>query len=46
MSTIYSFLVGWIPSQLGGIIFGLIAFVVVLIVFRIVKLVLDALPFL
>lgn len=46
MSAIYNFLLGWMPAQIANVVFGLIAFVIVLIIFRVIKLILDALPFL
>lgn len=47
MGAIWSFLFGWLPSATMRVaVAGLLAIIVVFIVLRIVKLVLDALPFL
>lgn len=47
MSAVYQFLFGWCPTLAIRTAFaGLLALAVVFIVLRIVKIVLDALPFL
>lgn len=47
MSAIWSFLFGWLPTAgMRVAIAGLLAIIIIFIVLRIVKLVLDALPFL
>lgn len=47
MSAIWSFMFGWLPTVGMRLAFaGLLAIVIIFIVLRIVKLVLDAIPFL
>lgn len=47
MSAIYNVLFGWLPNAGMRIIFlGLFSIVIVFIVFRIIKIILDAIPFL
>lgn len=46
MSQIYQYLLSWVPSGLAIAILGLFALLVILLVLRIVKIVLDSLPFL
>lgn len=47
MSAIWSFLFGWLPTlELRSAFAGILALAVIFIVLRIVKIVLDALPFL
>lgn len=46
MIGLYRLLIGWMPTALALITLGLIALTVAFIVFRIMKIVLDALPFL
>lgn len=46
MMGLYHLLLAWMPSGLALVAFGLIALLVVFIIFRIMKIVLDALPFL
>lgn len=46
MSDIYQMLIAWLPAPLVVLILGLFALLIVLLVMRIVKIVLDTLPFL
>lgn len=46
MSAIYQALFGWLPAVLQAAILGLIAFLVIRLVLKIVQIVLDAIPFL
>lgn len=46
MAAIYQALFGWLPSYIQVAILGLIAFLVIRLVLKIVKIVLDAIPFL
>lgn len=46
MSEIYQFLMSWLPAPLAILILGLFALLIILLVMRIVKIVLDTLPFL
>lgn len=46
MGLIYQTLLSFLPTPLLVLFFGFMAFLTVLTIFRIVKLVLDALPFL
>lgn len=46
MSSIYQLLLAWLPAPLVIVILGLFALLVILLVMRIVKIVLDTLPFL
>lgn len=47
MGAIYQVLFGWIPNAgMQVIILGLFSIVIIFIVFRIIKIVLDAIPFL
>ena len=45
LSTVYQFLLGWMPAQIAQVLLGLIALTVVLMVFHIIKVILDSLPF-
>lgn len=42
---IYQALCGWLPSEIVPYILGLVGVLVVLTIFRLVKIVLDSLPF-
>lgn len=46
MQAIYQMFFGWMPALMQVIVLGLLAFVVVLLIFKIVKIILDSLPFL
>lgn len=46
MSTVYQLLLSWLPSQLVIPLLGLFGLIIILTIFRLVKIVLDALPFL
>lgn len=46
MSAIYQLLFGWLPAEIAAVFLGLFSVVIVFLVFRIVKIVLDSLPFL
>lgn len=46
MSAIYQSLFGWLPAIIQAAILGLIAFLVIRLVLKIVQIVLDAIPFL
>lgn len=46
MKTIYLMLFGWLPALVQYIILGLLALLVIVIIVRVIKLVLDAIPFL
>lgn len=46
MSTLYNLLVGWLPLPIRTVVIGFFAIVVLVLVFSIVKRVLDSLPFL
>lgn len=45
MRAIYEALVGWLPLVVQYVILGLIAFLVIRLVLKIVQIVLDAIPF-
>ena len=46
MTAIYQTLFGWLPAFIQVVILGLIAFLVIKIVLTIVRIILDAIPFL
>lgn len=47
MAIIYNVLFGWLPNAGMRLIFlGLFSIVIIFIVFRIIKIILDAIPFL
>ena len=46
MSTVWTFLVAWLPSPLPTIVLGIISVILVLIIVRVVGMILDAIPFL
>lgn len=46
MTAIYQTLFGWLPAFIQVAILGLIAFLVIRLVLKIVSIVLDAIPFL
>lgn len=46
MRAIYQMFFGWMPAMLQVVILGLLAFVVILVIFKIIKIILDSLPFL
>lgn len=46
MSAIYALLFGWLPPQIASIFRALFLVVLLFLVLRIVKVVLDSLPFL
>lgn len=47
MAVIYNVLFGWLPNAGMRLIFlGLFSIVIIFIVFRIIKIILDAIPFL
>ena len=46
MAAIYQSLFGWLPAIAQAAILGLIAFLLIRLVLKIVKIVLDAIPFL
>ena len=46
MTAIYQTLFGWMPAFLQVALLGLIAFLVIKIVLTIIRIVLDAIPFL
>lgn len=46
MMGLYRLLIAWIPAGLRAVALGLVILLVVFIVFRIMKIILDALPFL
>lgn len=46
MSAIYQAMFGWMPAIIQAAILGLIAFLVIRLVLTIIKVVLDAIPFL
>ena len=46
MSTIWNFLTSFMPAKLAFAVLVLIAVLLVVLIFKIVKMVLDALPFL
>lgn len=46
MSAIYQALFGWLPAVLQAAILGIIAFLVIRLVLKIIQIVLDAIPFL
>lgn len=46
MSAIYQALFGWLPAVIQAAILGIIAFLVIRLVLKIVQIVLDAIPFL
>lgn len=45
LGEIYAIVLGWLPVWFQVVVLGLIAFLVILLVMRIIKIVLDALPF-
>lgn len=46
MTQIYQLFLGWMPTAIQVIVLGLFALLIILLVLRIVKIVLDSLPFL
>lgn len=46
MTAIYHMFFGWMPAPIQILILGLIAFLVIKLVLTIIKIVLDAIPFL
>lgn len=46
MTAIYQLFFGWMPAVLQAALLGLLAFLVIKLVLTIVKIVLDAIPFL
>ena len=46
MTAIYQTLFGWMPAILQALLLGLIAFLVIKLVLTIIRIVLDAIPFL
>lgn len=46
MSVIYQLLFGWLPAPIASAFLGLFVVAIIFIVLRIVKIVLDSLPFL
>lgn len=46
MSAIYQLLFGWLPARIAAVFLGLFAIIIIFLVLRIVKIVLDSLPFL
>lgn len=46
MSTIWTFLVAWLPSPIPTIVLGVVSIIVVLLIVKIVGMILDAIPFL
>lgn len=46
MSAIYQLLFGWLPPQIAAVFFGLFLVVLLFLILRIVKIILDSLPFL
>lgn len=46
MTSIYQTLFGWLPPVFGAALLGLLAILAIILVLNIVKIVLDAIPFL
>lgn len=46
MASIYQMFFGWLPAIIQVLILGLLAFLVIKLVLAIIKIVLDAIPFL
>lgn len=46
MSAIYNTFFAWMPGILRAVILGILAIVVIILVARIIKIILDAIPFL
>lgn len=46
LSTIYAYLLAWLPSYMAIVFLGLFTVFIILLVLRIVKIILDSLPFL
>lgn len=46
MSAVWSLFFGWLPPVIQVVFLALIAIVLIIIVFRIIALILDAIPFL
>lgn len=45
MSGIYQTLFGWLPPIFGAALLGLLAILVIILVLNIIKIILDAIPF-
>lgn len=46
LTNLYIMLANWLPTEVIRMIGGLMAILMVMVVFRLIKIVLDALPFL
>lgn len=46
MTAIYQMFFGWMPAIIQALILGLLAFLIIKLVLTIIKVVLDAIPFL
>lgn len=46
MAALWSFVFEWLPGPVQALILGLLAFLILKIIFKVIAMVLDAIPFL
>lgn len=46
MVTLFNYMFGWLPPRVEAMFAGLVAILIVFMVFKLVKIILDSLPFL